>query len=363
MILGLSPVLGNSGSWPILLALSVIPSLVSILVMYFMPESPRYLILTLGKVDEGREALSQLRGSEESSAQVEAEVKEILAEKRQAEDETSPKQDRDGGVDEVDENNSKTLTVLDLLKDQRLRLALMVCIVMHLSQQLSGINAIFYYSTSFFRDGGISCSVSQYATLCVGAIMVIMTFITIPLMEKLGRRVLHLAGLAGIILCSVTITIAGSAQEAAKQKPEGNATGPANNSEDACGAEGGEDEGASELGIFLIISTLAFVVFFAIGPGSIPWMCVGELLNQRSRGAATSVAVLVNWLANLVVGLVFPTLQDNISSLSFIPFLVITALNFAFLIYFLPETKNRTTNEISQLLAGRGAWKKAIGFK
>ena len=64
------------------------------------------------------------------------------------------------------------------------------------------------------------------------------------------------------------------------QKPEGNATGSANNSEDACGAEGGEDEGASGLGIFLIISTLAFVVFFAIGPGSIPWMCVGELFNQ-----------------------------------------------------------------------------------
>ena len=63
-------------------------------------------------------------------------------------------------------------------------------------------------------------------------------------------------------------------------QPEGNATGPANNSEDACGAEGGEDEGASGLGIFLIISTLAFVVFFAIGPGSIPWMCVGELFNQ-----------------------------------------------------------------------------------
>ena len=111
-----SPVLGSAGSWPILLALSVIPSLVSILVMYFMPESPRYLILTLGEVDEGREALSQLRGSKESSAQVEAEVKEILAEKRQAEDETPQKQDRDGGVDEVDENNSKTLTVLDLLK-------------------------------------------------------------------------------------------------------------------------------------------------------------------------------------------------------------------------------------------------------
>ena len=91
--------------------------------MYFMPESPRYLILTLGMVDEGREALSQLRGSEESSAQVEAEVKEILAEKRQAEDEMPQKQDRDGGVDEVDENNSKTLTVLDLLKVNNVKLS------------------------------------------------------------------------------------------------------------------------------------------------------------------------------------------------------------------------------------------------
>ena len=86
--------------------------------MYFMPESPRYLILTLGEVDEGREALSQLRGSEESSAQVEAEVEEILAEKRQAEDETPPKQDRDGGVDRVNEISSKTLSsMLESLND------------------------------------------------------------------------------------------------------------------------------------------------------------------------------------------------------------------------------------------------------
>ena len=105
------------------------------------------------------------------------------------------------------------------MQDSRLRLALMVCVVMHLSYQLSGINAMFYYLISFFRDRGISCSVSQYAILCVvDTIMVTMTFITTTLMEKLRRRVLHLARLAGIILCTVMIPIAGSAQEAAKQK-------------------------------------------------------------------------------------------------------------------------------------------------
>ena len=101
------------------------------------------------------------------------------------------------------------------MQDSRLRLALMVCVVMHLSHQLSGINTMFYYLISFFRDRGISCLVIQYATLCVDAIMVTMTFITIPLIEKLRRRVRHLTV---IILCSVIITIAGSAQEADKQK-------------------------------------------------------------------------------------------------------------------------------------------------
>merc|ERR1712241_112855 len=106
---------------------------------------------------------------------------------------------------------------------------------------------------------------------------------------------------------------------------------------DACGAEGGEDEGASGLGILLIISTLAFVVFFAIGPGSIPWMCVGELFKQDSRGAASSVAVLINWIANLLVSLLFPVFVENLQHLSFLPFLVITSLNFAFLVCYFPE--------------------------
>lgn len=58
-----------------------------------------------------------------------------------------------------------------------------------------------------------------------------------------------------------------------------------------------------------VIAILGFVVFFAVGPGSIPWMITAELFSQGPRPAAMSIAVLVNWIANFVVGLGFPTLN------------------------------------------------------
>lgn len=71
---------------------------------------------------------------------------------------------------------------------------LVIGIVMQLSQQLSGINAIFYYSTNIFTESGLTEEAAKYATIGVGAVMVIMTLVSIPLMDKAGRRTLHLYG-------------------------------------------------------------------------------------------------------------------------------------------------------------------------
>ncbi|KAL9699528.1 hypothetical protein quinque_002969 [Culex quinquefasciatus] len=60
-----------------------------------------------------------------------------------------------------------------------------------------------------------------------------------------------------------------------------------------------------------VVSTLAFVVFFAVGPGSIPWMITAELFSQGPRPSAMAIAVLVNWMANFVVGIGFPSLKKN----------------------------------------------------
>ena len=66
---------------------------------------------------------------------------------------------------------------------------------------------MFYYSTSLFTEAGLAQNVAKYVTLFVGAIMVIMTFVTIPLMERVGRRKLHLTGLVGMMIFSVAFTI------------------------------------------------------------------------------------------------------------------------------------------------------------
>lgn len=72
-----------------------------------------------------------------------------------------------------------------------------------------------------------------------------------------------------------------------------------------------EDSG---VGIFLVVSTLSFVVFFALGPGSIPWMITSELFTQGPRPAAIAVATLVNWLANLLVGFTFPVMVTGLEA-------------------------------------------------
>lgn len=312
MVLGLENVLGGDETWPLLLALTAAPAILQCWILPFMPETPRYLILSKGKIEEAEEALKKLRNTDNVSSEVE----EIQNEEQNSDNETN-------------------YSIWQLIKASELRLCLIVCISLHLSQQLSGMVAIFYYSTSFFESAGIDPGSAQYATIGVGAILVTMTLVTIPLMDRLGRRTLHLTGLAGIVICSIMITIALNFQE----------------------------DGNEAVGIFLIVATLSFVVFFALGPGSIPWMAAGELFTQGPRAAAISVCVFVNWLGNLVVSLVFPQLQNSLTEFSFLPFSIITAILFVFLFFYFPETKNRTANELSKLFQVPNAWKTAIGFK
>ena len=110
------------------------------------------------------------------------------------------------------------------------------------------------------------------------------------------------------------------------------------------------------VGVFLIVSTLSFVVFFALGPGSIPWLITGELFKTGPRPAATSVATLVNWIANLAVGLLFPVMDTYIGDFSFIPFIVLTSILLVFLYVYLPETKGQSVEDIAEMLADPQAW-------
>lgn len=301
-VLGLDSLLGTTTLWPLLLALTAVAPLIQLITLPFLPESPSYLYAH-NRAEGALEALKFLRGTEDVSL-LSSEIDAIKQEVESSDGEES-------------------MSFIQVFRTGWLRKPLFIAIIMHLSQQLSGINCIFYYSTTLFEKVGLSSTDAQYATLGVGGIMVVMTFVTVPLMDVAGRRSLHLIGLGGIFVCSVVFTITFTLQDKI------------------------EDNGW--LKYVAIASALTFVMFFALGPGSIPWMIVAELFPQASRGVAVSIAVLVNWFANFVVAISFDDLLKALGTLIFIPFIFFVFIFFIILCIVLPETKNKTIDEISAL--------------
>lgn len=190
-----------------------------------------------------------------------------------------------------------------------------VAIVLHLSQQLSGINAIFYYSETILTNAGVENA--KYTTPFIGLILIITTVISIPLMEVKGRRFLHLLGLAGMFVFSVVMTISTVLKY-------------------------------DWIKYLNVVGMMCYIFFFAIGPGSIPWMVVGEFFTQGPRSAVISIAVLVNWSANIVVGQTFPILFRSVTKdWTFILFSGLLLFFILFVYAFMPETKGKTAEEMA----------------
>ncbi|CAG0913380.1 unnamed protein product [Notodromas monacha] len=296
-ILGIEQILGTASGWPILLGLALCPAVIQLVLLPMCPESPRYLLILRNREDDARKALTRLR----NSLDVEDDLQEMRKEERI-------------------HSQEPEVSMMKLITSKSLRMPLIISVIMQLSQQLSGINAVFYYSVGFFESAGLSALAARGATIGVGAEMVIMTIVSIPLMESAGRRTLHLFGLGGMFIFSLFITVSLLLRATM--------------------------EWASYLSV---ICTLCFVVFFAVGPGSIPWMITAELFSTGPRPAAMSIAVLINWLANFAVGISVPPLQRLLEDYTFVPFTVLLGGFWVFTYMFVPETRGKTFEEISRL--------------
>ncbi|GLV38604.1 Glucose transporter 1 [Carabus blaptoides fortunei] len=298
-ILGLESVLGTQTQWPVLLAIAVVPALLQLATLPLCPESPKYLLLTRGQELEAQRALSWLRGSIE----VHDEMEEMRSEYESMK--LVPK-----------------VTLRELITNNALRIPLIISLAIMVAQQLSGINAVIFYSTEIFKTAKLTETTAQYATLGIGVINVFMTVVSLVLVEKCGRRSLLFVGFLGMCIDTVLLTIT------------------------LMYAGNPESLWVSYLAIVLV---LIFIVMFATGPGSIPWFLVSELFSQSARPAATSLAVAVNWTANFMVGLGFLPLQEVMGPYVFIIFAILQALTVLFIWKKVPETKNKTMEEISSM--------------
>ncbi|XP_022606701.1 solute carrier family 2, facilitated glucose transporter member 2-like [Seriola dumerili] len=292
-VIGLDFVLGNDDMWPVLLGLSGAPAVLQTLLLPLCPESPRYLYIVLGKEQEAKKSLYRLKGAYDATCDLE----EMRREKEEADKEPR-------------------ISILSLIRSSVYRQQLFVALMMHLSQQLSGINAIFYYSTSIFAGAGVAQPV--YATIGVGVINTVFTMVSVALVDKAGRRTLTLAGLGGMCCCAVAMTVGLRFQNDYTWMSY-----------------------VSMSAIFL------FVSFFEIGPGPIPWFIVAELFSQGPRPAAIALAGCCNWTSNFIIGMTFPYIQDWLGCYVFILFAVLL-LGFTVFTYLrVPETKGKTFKEIA----------------
>ncbi|KAM4873365.1 solute carrier family 2, facilitated glucose transporter member 5-like isoform 3-T3 [Thomomys bottae] len=298
-LVGLRSALANETGWPILLALTGIPAVLQLLILPFFPESPRYLLIQKKDSDAARKALQKLRGWDD----VDTEMLEI-----QQEDEA--------------EKAEGFISVWKLFLLRPLRWQLISIIVLMGGQQLSGVNAIYYYADQIYLSAGVASNDVQYVTAGTGAVNVVMTIVTVFVVELWGRRLLLLLGFSICLSACVVITIALALQDQVSWMP-----------------------------YISITCVIVYVIGHAVGPSPIPALYITEIFLQSSRPAAYMVGGSVHWLSNFTVGLIFPFIQIGLGPYSFIIFAVICLLTTIYISLVVPETKGRSFIEINQIFA------------
>jgi SP family galactose:H+ symporter-like MFS transporter len=278
------------GAWRMMLGLAAVPSIILALAMWRLPSSPRWLVAR-GSMDKARSVLGRIRRSSE----IDAEVKEI---KRSLE------KQKGSGV---------------LLSHPMLRMALFVGIGLAVFQQLTGINTVIYYAPTIFEFAGFkTAGFSILATVGVGLVNVAFTLLAIRLIDRVGRRPLLLGGVAGQIVGLVILGLAFQLHQLARF-----------------------------IGYIAVASLAIYVASFAIGLGPVFWLMISEIYPLKVRGAAMSLATVVNWGVNLAVAVTFLTLVGAVGRPG--TFWIYAGIGIAawlFFYFLVPETRGKSLEEI-----------------
>ncbi|KAL7244988.1 hypothetical protein ACSBR2_000350 [Camellia fascicularis] len=294
----LAYLLGLFVNWRILAVLGILPCLILIPGLFFIPESPRWLA-KMGMTEDFEASLQVLRGFD---TDISIEVNEI---KRS-----------------VASTSRRTAIRFSDLKQRRYWFPLMVGIGLLCLQQLTGINGVLFYSSSIFSAAGISSS--NVATFGVGAIQVAATGIATWLVDKTGRRILLIVSSSTMTLSLLVVAISFFIKDSISS----------------------DSTLYSILGILSLVGVVGMIVGFSLGMGPIPWVIMSEILPINIKGLAGSVATLANWFFAWVVTMTANLLLSWSSGGTFTIYMVMSALTVVFVYLWVPETKGRTLEEI-----------------
>ncbi|MFI6348678.1 sugar porter family MFS transporter [Streptomyces sp. NPDC050560] len=283
----------TSDGWRYTFAMGVVPAVAFFLLLFLVPESPRWLVRR-GRRDEGLAVLRRITPTPSAAERGLAEIEAALRE-------------RSAGLRD--------------LWTPRLRRTLAIGFGVALFQQITGINAIFYYAPEVFKSAGVGSDDAIASTVLIGVVLVAATLLSMWLIDRVGRRSLLLVGAS-----AMTVLLACTGLVFRAEHPNGP---------------------------LLLALILGYVAFFAVSFGTVTYVIISEIFPTRVRGVAASVATFALWGGNYLVSQFFPVLVSDIgSSATFLIFAGVSLAALAFTVVLVPETKGRSLEEVERQLYG-----------
>ncbi|MRT92095.1 sugar porter family MFS transporter [Ancylomarina sp. 16SWW S1-10-2] len=341
-------------NWRWMLSLEAVPAIIYFIALFFVPRSPRWLAMN-GLNEEALLVMEKSLGKEEAKIQLDSICKSIQA---------SPKKER--------------VSFRELFKPS-MKLVLLIGIVIAVTQQITGINSVFFYAPMIFEQTGIGTDASFSQAILVGIINLVFTLFAIWMVDKVGRKPLLIFGLSGIAI-SMFVLSTGFAQ-ATYQLTEKNIQECSSivEAEELSSMEDVLFESDIEFNEALrnsvseqvfkehqtefiskaisidpwlvLVGILGFVASFAISIGPVMWVLFSELFPNRIRGLAISFVGLINSGVSFLVQLVFPWEQINFgNATTFFLYGLFGLLGLVFVFFMLPETKGKSLEELELIL-------------
>ena len=335
--------------WRWMLAVELVPAICYFIFMFFVPRSPRWLF-SKGNLKEAKEVLNSIHGEVQGAIEIQSIEKNIQEGKQ-----------------------TSKIAFKELLKPS-LRFIIIVGLVIGVLQQITGINAVYFYATSIFKQTGIGTDAAFSSGVLLSFTSVIFTIVAIVLIDRMGRRPLLLVGMAGIAI-SLLLCAYGFEQATYKLTPQeiaqfdkfdssklkefenkeyDNDIDFKNDMKSALGNqvyaknEGTILEVATDMNPTLVlVGILGFIACFAFSLGPVMWVLLSELYPNKYRGLAIGVIGFVNSFVSWLIQQIFPWELSNLgNAMSFLIFGVIATVGFFILFRILPETKGKSLEQI-----------------
>ncbi len=290
---------GGYEAWRWMYWMQAIPATVFLVALFFIPESPRYLV-SKGRHDEASHVLTRLFGADTARTK----LVEIQA--------------------SFSDHRPKLRDLIDPVKGG-VRPIVWAGLLLAVFQQLVGINVIFYYGATLWQLAGFTENDALLINIVSGAVSIAACFVTIAVIDRIGRKPLLLIGSAGMAATLFVMVYAFS-----------------QGTLDASGSL----VLSSQLGIVAVVAANLYVIFFNVSWGPVMWVMLGEMFPNQLRGSALAVCGFAQWFANYLIAQSFPVMASWSLAGSYTFYGVCALISFFLVKRFIHETKGKELEEM-----------------